>query len=404
MGVHALGLHLDPAGRKAHGEERRRDGRGRVRLQRRAVLRRQHRADRRLPRQRRRGAAWVFTRSGATWTQQGEKLTGSGESGAGEFGSSVALSPTATRRWSAATATTRQRGAAWVFTRSGRQLDPAGRKAHRQRRERRGQVRHERGAVLRRQHRADRRLDRQQRRRRGVGVHALGLHLDPAGRKLTGSGETGAGEFGTAWRCPPTATRADRRARDNGGAAPPGCSHARATNGPSRAKSSPAGETGAGEFGTSVALSAEGNTALVGGPVDDSGVGAAWVFARSGAKWTQQGEKLTAKRGRDRRRQIRLRRGAVLRRRHRADRRAQRQRRRRCRVGVHEHRPRRSKRKPASPIAQTTATLNATVNPNGAEVNKCEFEYGTTISYGKTRLLRLPRRGRARARWRCRPR
>jgi hypothetical protein len=38
------------------------------------------------------GAAWVFTRSGSTWTQQGGKLTGSGETGAGEFGSSVALS------------------------------------------------------------------------------------------------------------------------------------------------------------------------------------------------------------------------------------------------------------------------------------------------------------------------
>ena len=38
------------------------------------------------------GAAWVFTRSGSTWTQQGEKLTGGGETGAGEFGASVALS------------------------------------------------------------------------------------------------------------------------------------------------------------------------------------------------------------------------------------------------------------------------------------------------------------------------
>ena len=40
--------------------------------------------------------------------------------------------------------------------------------------------------------------------------------------------------------------------------------------------------------------------------------------------------------------------------------------------------------KAASPIAQTTATLNATVNPNGGEVSKCEFEYGETTSYGKT--------------------
>ena len=34
--------------------------------------------------------------------------------------------------------------------------------------------------------------------------------------------------------------------------------------------------------------------------------------------------------------------------------------------------------KPPSAVAQTTATLNATVNPNGANVTKCEFEYGTT--------------------------
>ena len=33
---------------------------------------------------------------------------------------------------------------------------------------------------------------------------------------------------------------------------------------------------------------------------------------------------------------------------------------------------------------QTTATLNATVNPNGGEVSDCKFEYGTTNSYGST--------------------
>ncbi len=36
----------------------------------------------------------------------------------------------------------------------------------------------------------------------------------------------------------------------------------------------------------------------------------------------------------------------------------------------------------ASSVTQTTATLNASVNPNGATVSKCEFEYGTTSSYG----------------------
>ena len=47
--------------------------------------------------------------------------------------------------------------------------------------------------------------------------------------------------------------------------------------------------TGAPLQGTSVALSADGNTAIVGGPSDNSGIGAAWVFTRSGGVWTQQG-------------------------------------------------------------------------------------------------------------------
>jgi hypothetical protein len=44
------------------------------------------------------------------------------------------------------------------------------------------------------------------------------------------------------------------------------------------AKLTGTGETGAGFFGYSVALSADGNTALIGGPTDNSDVGAAWAF------------------------------------------------------------------------------------------------------------------------------
>ena len=44
--------------------------------------------------------------------------------------------------------------------------------------------------------------------------------------------------------------------------------------------------------GWSVALSADGNTAVVGGPTDANSKGAAWAFTRSGGVWTQQGEKL----------------------------------------------------------------------------------------------------------------
>jgi uncharacterized protein (TIGR03437 family) len=44
--------------------------------------------------------------------------------------------------------------------------------------------------------------------------------------------------------------------------------------------------------GYAVALSGDGNTAIVGAPSDDGGRGAVWVYVRSGGVWTQQGSKL----------------------------------------------------------------------------------------------------------------
>ncbi|HWB21252.1 MAG TPA: IPT/TIG domain-containing protein, partial [Gaiellaceae bacterium] len=61
-------------------------------------------------------------------------------------------------------------------------------------------------------------------------------------------------------------------------------------------------EGGRGDFGWSVALAWDGSTALIGGPSDTAGTdgagnatnaGAAWVFARAGSAWKQQGGKLT---------------------------------------------------------------------------------------------------------------
>jgi hypothetical protein len=45
-------------------------------------------------------------------------------------------------------------------------------------------------------------------------------------------------------------------------------------------------------FGGMIALSHDGNTALIGGRGDNGGHGAAWVFTREGSTWTQQGRKL----------------------------------------------------------------------------------------------------------------
>jgi hypothetical protein len=44
--------------------------------------------------------------------------------------------------------------------------------------------------------------------------------------------------------------------------------------------------------GSSVALSNDGSTALIGGPSDDVDAGAAWVFTRANGVWSQQGPKL----------------------------------------------------------------------------------------------------------------
>src|SRR6516164_6843967 len=52
------------------------------------------------------------------------------------------------------------------------------------------------------------------------------------------------------------------------------------------------GATGSSGFGHSVALSADGNTALVGGPQDNGGVGAAWVFSTAAGGFNQQGPKV----------------------------------------------------------------------------------------------------------------
>jgi hypothetical protein len=134
------------------------------------------------------GAVWFFTRSGGVWTQQGGKIVGTGYTGpaAPQQGTSVAISSDGNTAIEGAPQDGNSIGAAWVFTRSG-----------------------------------------------GVWTQQ--------GNKLFGSDHAGA--FSSQ--------------------------------------------------GQSVALSGDGNTAAIGGP-DDNGVGAVWIFTRSGGVWTQLGSKLVA--------------------------------------------------------------------------------------------------------------
>jgi FG-GAP repeat len=55
-----------------------------------------------------------------------------------------------------------------------------------------------------------------------------------------------------------------------------------------------AGAVGNAIQGYSVAVSGDGSSAIVGGPYDNYGLGAVWVYTRSNGVWTQQGNKLVA--------------------------------------------------------------------------------------------------------------
>jgi hypothetical protein len=178
------------------------------------------------------GAAWVYTRSPSGWSQQGAKLTGDAGS---LFGGSVALSADGNIALVGEPDYNSQSGAVAVFGRSG-------------------------------------------------GVWTLQ-------NALIGNGAGAAAQQGAA-----VALSADGRTALVGGLAA-GAAWVFIRTGANSwfqqgDKLVGSGAIGLPEQGFSVALSADGNTAIVGGPQDNSLIGAAWVFTRSGAAWTQLGAKL----------------------------------------------------------------------------------------------------------------
>lgn len=186
------------------------------------------------------GAAWVFTRSGESWVQQGPELIGTlGEEGEfAYFGVSVALSADGNTALVGATGGGLYAEPAYVFTRSGSTWT--------------------RQALLRGQGETE------------SSNFGSGVTLSADGNTaLVG----GSGGVGGAW----VFTRSEGAWNEQG---------------PMLTGS---GEQGPGGFGEGVALSTDGDTALVGAPNDDNNIGAAWVFTRDGESWQQQGAKLTGR-------------------------------------------------------------------------------------------------------------
>ncbi len=250
------------------------------------------------------GAAWVFVRSGGAWTQQGGKLVGTGHVGEGEFahvgegefGTSVALSDDGDTALIGGPADNENVGAAWVFTRSGTRPGASREKSSPARV---GPGKAGSAPASRSQPTATLRLIGAPADNSNAGAAWVftrsGSAWTQQGAKLAGAGEAGQAEFGKS-----VALSADGSTALIGGWSDNGnvgaawiFTRSGTAWGQQGGKLTGTGETGEGEFGTSVALSADGNTALVGAPRDDDDVGAAWVFTRSGSTWTQQGEKLT---------------------------------------------------------------------------------------------------------------
>jgi hypothetical protein len=187
------------------------------------------------------GAVWIFTRSGGVWTQQGSKLAGTGAIGAAYQGISVSLSSDGNNAMVGGNNDNNGTGAVWVYTRSG-----------------------------------------------GVWTQL--------GSKLVGTGAIGGANQGYSVSLSSDGSTAMVGGNhDNGGK---GAVWIYILSGglwtQQGSKLIGTGAIGTAYQGQSVSLSSDGNTAIEGGLYDNSELGAAWIYTRSGGVWTQQGSKLVS--------------------------------------------------------------------------------------------------------------
>ena len=205
------------------------------------------------------GASWVFTRSGTTWSQQGPKLVGSGQEDAARSGWSVALSGDGNTALIGGPHDQTSRGAAWIFTRSGPTWSQATRLVG--------------NCSSNCANQGTGESDQ------GLFGTSVALSAD-GGTALIGAPNDQYRSEGAAW----VFVRSGSAWSQQGTRLVGNCSASCANQG--------TGEVGVANFGTSVALSGDGDAALIGGQRDDNETGAAWAFHRSGGAWTQQGAKV----------------------------------------------------------------------------------------------------------------
>jgi hypothetical protein len=241
------------------------------------------------------GAVWVYTRGGGTWTQEGSKLVGTGNVGTARLGSSVALSADGNTAIMGGSGDSTGSGAAWVFSRSGGVWTQQGTKLV---------GTEAVGFSVRQGYSVSLSADGNTAIVGGYGDNSnrgaawiftrSGSEWTQQGTKLVGTGAVGSAYQG--WS---VSLSADGNTAfvggylDNGGA---GAAWVFTRSGnvwtQEGSKLVGTGVVGSANQGSSVSISADGNTAIVGGSGDNGGAGAAWVFTRSGVVWTQQGTNL----------------------------------------------------------------------------------------------------------------
>jgi hypothetical protein len=186
------------------------------------------------------GAVWVFALGNAGWSQEGTKLVGSGASGAAHQGLTVSLSADGSTLAEGGYADNSNTGATWVFTNSLGTWSQQGNKL--------------------------------------VGTGANGgaqqgytVALSSDGNTLMEGGYGDSSAVGAAW----VFTRSTGTWSQQSSKLVPIDAFGGLTY-----------------FGLSVSLSGDGNTAVIGGPYDNSGLGGFWIFTRSSGTWIQQSDKI----------------------------------------------------------------------------------------------------------------
>jgi hypothetical protein len=258
------------------------------------------------------GAAWIFTRSGSAWVQQGSKLVGTTSAPGGGLwsqGTSVALSADGNTAVVGGPSDDGTTGATWVFIRSGGAWRQQGDKLVGTR----GQRASDAGVPLGQGMSVALSADGDTAivggwRAEGAWVFTRrGGIWSQQSNQLVGSGAVGNARQGTSVALSAdgnTAIMGGWSDHDRTGAAWVFVRSGGGIWSQQGKKLVGSGAVGGARQGTSVALSADGNTALIGGPSDNAGdrsvpfglgpAGAAWVFTRNGGVWTQEGEKLVS--------------------------------------------------------------------------------------------------------------